>query len=350
MPWGDVRTSNRGRAVRPGPHAVIGPSAGEARGAGARGASADALGAWSELLALFGDPTRARLLHLLAEEELSVLELTEAMRLPQSRVSTHLGKLREARLVRDRRAGSAVFYSLCQPLEGRAAGLWELLRAGAGDPLLEQDAQRMRALVAARGRSWADSAAGQLERHYAPGRTWEAYLRGLLGLTELGSVLDVASGDGAIAELIAPRAARVVCLDRSARMVAAGRARLAHLPQVSFQLGDMQALPFAENQFDQVLHLNALGCASDPQRALAEAARVLRPGGRLALVTLAAHAHAAEAARYDHLQLGFEPGALRAALEAQGLQVSLCAVTGRERREPHFEIVTAHARRPGGER
>jgi ArsR family transcriptional regulator len=307
------------------------------------------LSAWSELLHVFADATRVRLLHLLAEEELSVAELTEATRLPQPRVSTHLGKLREAGIVRDRRAGSTAFYAFRQPLDARAQALWALLQERAQDPLLLQDARRMRALVVARGRSWADSVAGQMERHYSPGRTWEAYLRGLLGIAALGDVLDVGSGDGALAELLGPRARRIVCLDRSPRMVAAGCARLAHLPQVHFQLGDMHALPFAPASFDQVLLMNALTYASDPARAIAESARVLRPGGALAAVTLRAHPHAAEAARYDHRQLGFAPEALRAAFEQEGLQVSLCDVTSREQRPPHFEVLSLHATRPARE-
>jgi len=308
------------------------------------GASLD-LSASTDLLRLLADPTRVRLLNLLEDGELSVAELVRATRLPQSRVSTHLGKLREGGLVRDRRVGSSSLYSISGSEETRA--LWERVHLQTADPLLEEDRRRLRAAQLSREQTWAESVAGQMERHYSPGRTWEAALHGLLGLVRLGDVLDVASGDGALAELIAPRARSITCLDVSAKVVAAGRARLAHLPQVDFRVGDMHALPFPDASFDAVLFSNTLTYADDPARALAEAARVLRPGGALAGVTLRAHDHREAARGFDHVQLGFAPAALRAALEAHGFEVALCEVTSREKRPPHFEIVTLHATRRG---
>ncbi len=301
----------------------------------------------ADLLRLLGDPTRVRLLHLLEQEELTVAEIGRATRLGQSRISTHLGRLKEGGLVRDRRAGPACYYALNEsgmPVE--AAHLWGVLRERTADPLLEQDRERVRALLRSRGTSWADSVAGHMERHYSPGRTWEASLRALLGLVRLGDVLDVASGDGALAELVAPRARRVDCLDISRRVLAAGRERLRHLPQVRFWFGDMHALPFADRSFDHVLLMNSLSYAAEPLRVLDEAARVLRPGGSLAAVTLRSHRHTSVAESYGHLQCGFEPATLRTELEARGLEVSQCEVTSRERRSPHFEVITVHAGRP----
>lgn len=304
------------------------------------------LGHSTDLLRLLGDPTRVRLLSLLQQEELTVAELTRATRLPQSRVSTHLGKLKEAGLVRDRPAGAACFYAVNEArMPEDAEQLWGLLRERTADPLLEQDHERVRAVLRTRGRSWADSVAGQMERHYSPGRTWEAALRGLLGLVRLGDVLDVASGDGALAELVAPQARSVHCIDVSRRVVSAGRERLAHLPNVRFRVADMHALPFPDASFDQVLLMNSLSYAADPGRALAEAARVLRPDGGLAAVALKTHRHQVVAESYGHLQSGFEPATLRAELEALGLRVSLCAVTSREKRSPHFEVITVYADR-----
>lgn len=302
----------------------------------------------SDLLRVLGDPTRVRLLHVLAGDELTVAELTRATRLPQSRVSTHLGRLREAGLVRDRRSGPSCFYAINESgMTDDSRRLWSALRDSTDDALLREDAARAREIVSARGESWADSVAGQMERHYSPGRTWETALRGLLGLVRLGDVLDVASGDGAIAELLAPRARSVTCLDSSPRVVEAGRERLRHLASVGFRLGDMHALPFPEGCFDQVLLMHALSYSEDPDRALAEAARVLRPGGALVGVTLASHAHESAARQYGHVQLGFEPKQLRDRLERLDLDVALCDVTSREQRPPHFEVITVHARRKG---
>lgn len=299
----------------------------------------------TELFKLLGDPTRVRLLSLLGQEELTVGELARATRLPQPRVSTHLARLREGGLVRDRRAGPSCFYSASDewmPEDARA--VWAALRARNGDPLLEQDRERVRDLIGARGESWADSVAGQMERHYSPGRTWEAALRGLLGLANLGDVLDIASGDGALAELVVGRARSVTCVDLSRKVAAAGARRLSHLPGVHFRVADMHDLPFAEGSFDQVLLMNALTYSERPSVAIAEARRVLRPGGALAAVTLGRHRHRAVADTYTHVQLGIDPDEIRELLSAAGFEVSLCEVTSREKRPPHFEVVTAHAR------
>jgi SAM-dependent methyltransferase len=309
-----------------------------------------ALHTTTDLLRLFGDPTRVRLLALLAKEELTVAELTAAMQLGQSRISNHLGRLREAELVRDRPAGKRSYYALnAGGMPPQAAQLWQVTLESTQDAVLEQDAIRARELVAARSRgmTWADAVAGQMERHYSPGRTWEATLRGVLGLCKPAQALDIASGDGAIAELLARRSEQVVCLDISQRVLDAARRRLAHLDNVDFVCGDMEKLPFEERSFDQVLLLNCLTYAKEPERAIREAARVLRTGGSLIAVTLAPHQHQRIVERYNHRQNGFEPSELKRLFEAAGLTTELCEVTSREQRPPHFEILTVHATRPG---
>ena len=300
----------------------------------------------SETMRLLGDPTRIRLLALLAEEELTVAELTQVTQLSQSRVSTHLGKLREAALVRDRRAGSSAFYALNQGgMPAEAEQLWAVIRRHAQDDVLEQDLRRARELVRARTRelSWADTVAGQMERHYSPGRTWEASARGLLGLCQLGDVLDVASGDGALAELLAPRARSITCLDTSERVIAAAEKRLRHLGHVRFEHGDMHQLPFAADSFDAVLLMNCLTYAERPQQVIAETVRVLRPGGLVTGVTLKRHKHERHVASYNHVNCGFTARKLRSLLSSAGLTVTSCEVTSREKRPPHFEVMTFHA-------
>jgi SAM-dependent methyltransferase len=336
-------TTAPARTVRPSREAR--PAAAVA--AGGPGAS---LAQATELLRLLSDASRVRLLHLLHGQELTVAELTGACRLAQSRVSSHLARLREAGFLRVRRAGTSTYYALHETgLPPDAARLWELLRERAGDALLAEDRRRLAALLRARQGSWADSVAGSMERHYSPGRTWEAAARALVGLARLGRVLDIASGDGALAELLAPRAQSVTCLDLSPRVVAAGDARLAakRPGRVRFLRGDMHTLPFADAAFDEVLLLNALTFARNPATVVAEAARVLAPGGALLAVALKTHRHAAAAAAFDHVQNGFQPSRLRALLERAGCEVSLCEVTSRERQPPHFEVITVHARRRG---
>ncbi len=302
--------------------------------------------ATSRLARLFGDGSRLRLLALLAREELTVAELVRATRLAQSRVSTHLGKLREGGLLRVRRQGSSTIYALDEGgMSDEARRVWAALAATTDDELLREDRERLEAVLSARAGSWADSVAGQMERHYSPGRTWEAAARALVGLATLGDVLDVASGDGALAELVAPRARSVTCLDASARVLAAGRRRLTHAPNLRFLAGDMHALPFADARFDQLMLVNSLSYATDPAAVVAEAARVLRPGGGLVATTLAPHRHEQVAADFNHVRMGFDPAALRALFEGAGFAVELCAVTSRERRAPHLEVVDVRARR-----
>jgi ArsR family transcriptional regulator len=298
---------------------------------------------------LLGDATRVRLLALLAERELSVAELTQIMELGQSRVSTHLGRLREAGVLRDRRDGASVRYALREDgLPEQVQRAWAVLARDLDDPVLEADRRRCEALLRARdrGTQWADAVAGEMERHYSPGRTWEALARGFLGLVELGDVLDAGSGDGTVAQLLAGQARSVTCLDRNARMVSAARTRLAEQANVRVVVGDVESIPAADAAFDQVLLYNVLACVPQPARALAELARVLRPGGRLVVVTLDAHDHADVTAPYGHAHAGFKPAALRRLLARTDLVVERCEVTSRERRDPHFQIVTAVAHRP----
>ncbi|MES7176578.1 metalloregulator ArsR/SmtB family transcription factor, partial [Cutibacterium acnes] len=162
---------------------------------------------WSTRLKVFADATRVRLLALLEQEEMTVAELSAITRLAQPRVSTHLAKLKDAGLVRDRRAGVSAYYRFDEDaLDPAQRALWRTLREGSDDPLLRQDAERIADVLAARAaeQNWADSVAGDMERHYSPGRTWEALARSALPLLAPGDVLDIASGDGVLAELMAP--------------------------------------------------------------------------------------------------------------------------------------------------
>ncbi len=302
-----------------------------------------------ELLHAFGDATRLRILTLLSEGELTVADLVAILEMSQSRVSTHLGKLREARLVEDRKEGTSRVYRLANGGRGRSAEkLWSLLLEGLDDTVLEGDRRRMRALVAARDaeQGWAEAAAGRMERHYSPGRTWEALARGVVPLLELGDVLDVGCGDGVLASLLAPRSRSYTGLDKSPKVLDAARRRLAGLPGVTLVQGDMASLPFEDASFDDVLLFHVLTYAADVRVALREAARVVCPGGRVVAVTLGAHEHVATTERYGHANAGFSPATLRSALTKAQLAVESCAITSREAREPHFEVLTAVATKP----
>jgi SAM-dependent methyltransferase len=304
---------------------------------------------WSSRLKVLADATRVRLLALLEGEELTVAELAAITRLAQPRVSTHLAKLKEAGLVRDRRAGVSAYYRFDEAaLDPAQRALWHALSTGSDDPLLRQDAERVPAVLATRAadRNWADSVAGDMERHYSPGRTWEALARSALPLLEPGDVLDIASGDGVLAELLAPHSHRYVCVDTSPRVVAAASERLRRFRNVEVREGDMHALPFADASFDLVVLMHALTYADRPAQAVAEAARVLKRGGRLLLSSLARHEHRAAVEAYGHANLGFADKELRKFADKAGVDTLECTTVTREKRPPHFEVISLIARKP----
>ena len=307
------------------------------------------LEAWSTRLKVFADATRVRLLALLAREELTVAELSAITQLAQPRVSTHLAKLKEAGLVRDRRAGVSAYYRFDEDnLDAVQRELWRSLRDGSDDPLLRQDAERVASVLANRAadQNWADSVAGDMERHYSPGRTWEALARTALPLLETGDVLDIASGDGVLAELLSPHAKRYVCVDTSTRVVAAAGERLRRFPNVEVREGDMHALPFKDGSFDLVVLMHALTYSAKPAQAVAEAARVLRRGGRLLLSSLGKHEHKSVVEAYGHVNLGFSEKELRKFAEKAGLGIANAETVTRERRPPHFEVLSLTAVKP----
>jgi len=274
---------------------------------------------------------------------LTVAELARITRLAQPRVSTHLARLREAGLVADRREGVSVYYrSMTDDPGCPLCALWRSLRDWLDDAQIEADAERLPDVLAERavGRNWPDAVAGDMERHYSPGRTWEATARAMVELLSPGRVLDVASGDGVIGDLLHRQAKTIDCIDLSQRVVDAGVTRVAEFDNVRFHHGDMHALPFADAAFDTVLLLHALTYSDAPQTVFAEAARVLAPDGRLVVSTLNRHRHSTQVQAYGHVNNGFEPDELARMAASNGLDVRICEITSVEKKPPNFEIIT----------
>ncbi|WP_348671994.1 metalloregulator ArsR/SmtB family transcription factor [uncultured Abyssibacter sp.] len=305
------------------------------------------LDALTQACRLLADGTRLRLLAVLESDALSVAELTQVTGLAQSRVSSHISKLRDAQLLTDSRLGASTLYSFSPDVGDSLPGvLWSAMKSRLDDDQIGADLERAREVIRSRHAtlSWADSVAGRMELHYSPGRTWEATARALIELLELGDVLDIASGDGVLAELLANHARSVTCVDLSRNVVEAGRRRLAHHANVHFEQADMHALPYEAARFSVVFCMHALTYAHDPGAVIGEAARVLRADGTLVVATLCAHEHAATTRAYDHVNQGFSEPKLRELLEGQGLRVVSCRSGSREQRPPYFEVVIAVAR------
>lgn len=286
------------------------------------------------ILRALGDPTRLRIMRLLSAMELAVGELAQVLGQSQPRVSRHVGILCDAGLAERHREGSWVFLRSAigegrdDPVGAAVARL--LATAEAEDAgfaaLCAEDRHHLATIRAAREHSaeayfarhaeeWDD-----LRKLHSPDDLVEARLREVLADAPLGDLLDIGTGTGRMAELFAEQADRVVALDKSLDMLRVARAKLQRLPADSVELvqGDFAALPFPAQNFDTVLLHQVLHFAPDPSVALAEAARVTRPGGRIVIVDFAAHAREELRARHAHARLGFTNGAMATLLGEAG--------------------------------
>jgi SAM-dependent methyltransferase len=305
------------------------------------------LGQYVETFSLFGDESRLRLCALLRDRELCVTDLVRVTGIAQSRVSTHLGRLRDAGVVRDRKQGTQCFYALApEQLSPSVSALLEEA-SRASDPTLTGDRQRLLELEAERRGETQSSAADDLERYYSPGRTWQSLALGVAALLDLGDVLDVGSGDGAAAAHIAPYCRSLTLVDTNPRAIEAAADRMARHPHVRAAVADAHALPFSAAAFDTVLVFHTLTHAENPAQVLAECARVLRPGGKLVLLCLDRHQQHEITARYGERHPGFSSEQVRALLIGAGLEVVTAHVACRESKKPHLQVLLAVADKPG---
>jgi len=299
-----------------------------------------------ETLNLLGDESRLRLCALLGDRELCVTDLVRITGISQSRVSTHLGRLREAGFVRDRRSGTQTFYALASDALPNTVRSVLAEAARSADPTLLGDQKRLLDLETERRDGLPESVADELERYYSPGRSWQSLTLGIAAFLELGDVLDVGSGDGAAAAALAPACRSLTCIDVNPRMIDAARDKLGRFAHVRALIADVHSLSFADASFDQVLVFHTLTYAKDPSRALAECSRVLRPGGRLVLLCLDQHSQQEITARYGERHPGFSPETLETLTRAAGLRTVTSQVACREAKKPHLQVVLTVADKP----
>lgn len=260
-----------------------------------------------ELLRLLADDTRLRILHLLEAEPLTVAELQDVLEVGQSSISGHLAKLKAVGLIHDVAEGSARRYRPRSDIDGALKATWDAVRGlSQNDARLLADRNRARGVLARRGEDWVDRVAGSLHREYAPGRTWDSLCRGLLSFAQFGRCVDIGAGDGSLVELLSPRAQTLDCIDPTPSMIQAGQQRTATLGfrNVRWHAAHAEKLPFADGIADSVLFLQSLQYVDQPSTALAEAVRILAPGGTLLVLTLLRHDHD-EGERYGHRHRGF---------------------------------------------
>jgi ArsR family transcriptional regulator len=284
-------------------------------------AAAPALLDWMTALA---DPTRARTLRLVERQELSVADLCAVLQLPQSTVSRHLRVLADEGWVAARPDGTSRLYRLAlDGLEPSARRLWALVRdETAATPLAAQDDRRLEGVLAerqTRSQAFFASSAGQWDRLRRDMYGDRFDLQALAGLLDdEWTVADLACGTGQIAGALGPFVRRVIGVDRSRAMLAAARRRLGAVDNVDLRHGTLEALPIEDGAVDAAVICLALHYVADPPAALREAARVLRPRGRLLLIDLVEHDRHAYQQEMGHVWLGFRPDALGAWLAQAG--------------------------------
>jgi ArsR family transcriptional regulator len=296
-------------------------------------------------LRVVADPNRLRILLLLRDEELSVAELQEILAMGQSTISTHLSQLKQAELVEDRRTGKSNLYRLAPSGEG---GVLSELLAQAGAEIAEAEADRaaMRLVLKKRSermRSFFDSVAGRLGKDYVPGRSWKSLAEALIRLLPPMVIADLGAGEGVFALLLAQRATKVIAVDSSAKMIEVGSAQVQRhgLKNVEFRLGDIEEVPIDDSTVDLVFFSQSLHHALHPERAIHEAWRILRPGGRVMILDLLKHRFEEAREIYADEWLGFSEAELVTMLGKAGFVDAQTSVVHKETEAPHFQALLA---------
>jgi len=298
----------------------------------------------SRLLKALADETRMRILHLLAQDELSASDLMEILNMGQSRVSTHLALLKEVGLVSDHRAGRRSLYNLTP---GPGAPLWDkIFSETRRAPEFLTDLAGLRTLRAKRqenSKSYFDRVAASFGEAPLPGRTWEGLARALMCLAPQQRYVDLGVGDGQLTLMLAQTAHEVTAVDISPKMLAQleRRAEDLGLQNIKTLEADLEDMPLPEASHDIAVMSQALHHAHSPSAALAEAHRVLTRDGRLLVIDLLAHSEEWVREKLKHAHLGFTEEELEELLAQAGFVDIRVERAAREVEPPHFMTLIA---------
>ena len=300
----------------------------------------------TEVLQVLSDSTRLRILRLLDQKELSVAELQEILEMGQSRISSHLALLRRYNMVSDRKEGKKTFYTLSLG----SAKHFEIVRIALGVESDEEfwtaDQSSLLRIVERRRRAseqYFDEVAERLGKNYVPGRSWDAIGHFLFRLVPHITIADLGAGEGIISQLLAERAKRVYCIDRSKSMVRIGTelALKNGLSNLIYKLGDLEKVPLSNRSVDLALLSQSLHHAEHPENALAEANRILKPGGQLIIIDLKQHQFEKARQLYSDRWLGFAENELFKAIKESGFEKVKVEIVAKEDTEPYFETLLA---------
>ena len=298
----------------------------------------------TEILQVLSDNTRLRLLRLLAEEELSVAELQEILEMGQSRISTHLSQIRRDGLLTDRKDGKKTFYSLNLGDSPRLDLIRVALREDSEEEFWETDQAGLTRIIDRRRREserYFDEVAERLGKNYVPGRSWDAIGHFLLRLVPRINVADLGAGEGTLSQLLAERANKVYCIDSSKSMVRLGTdlAKKKNLSNLVYKQGDIEKVPLNSKSVDLALMSQSLHHAQHPEKALAEAYRIVKPGGQLVVLDLKKHQFEKARELYQDQWLGFGENDLYRMIREAGFLRAKVEIVAKESKEPFFETI-----------
>jgi ubiquinone/menaquinone biosynthesis C-methylase UbiE/DNA-binding transcriptional ArsR family regulator len=277
-------------------------------------------------LSALADTTRSRILLLLDRHELTVTELCGILQLPQSTVSRHLKALADSGWIAARAEGTSNLYAMTRDeLDAAARRLWSLVREQVGPtPAAVEDQRRVQSVLAERrtkSQEFFSSSSGQWDRLRDEMFGERFHLAALPAFADPSwTVGDLGCGTGQTSAALAPFVAHVIAVDASAAMLQAAKKRLSGFANVDLRRGELEALPIDDAKLDAATLTLVLHHLPQPETALAEVARVVKPGGRLLVVDMLPHDRESYRQQMGHVWLGFSEEHLRRLLTTAGFE------------------------------